>query len=82
MPTDRLGIGKLTLPLEIDTNLRVSLEAFATKVDDNMNYVLTPATELNSAAVTGGTGSAGAGKQYVVITIGGVKYKLLHDGTV
>lgn len=31
---------------------------------------------------TGGTGSAGAGKQYVAISIGGVVYKCLHDGTV
>ena len=82
MPTDRLGIGKLTLPLEIDTNLRVSLEEFATRVDDNMDYVLPVAKELNGTAVTGGTGSAGAGKQYVVITIGGVKYRILHDGTI
>jgi len=82
MPADRLGIGKITLPHDVETNLKVALEEFATRVDDNMNYVLTPAKELNGTAVTGGTGSAGAGKQYVVITIGGVKYKLLHDGTI
>jgi hypothetical protein len=82
MPTDRLGIGKLTLPYGMDNDTRIALEEFATRVDDNMNYVLTPAKELNGTAVTGGTGSAGAGKQYVVVTIGGVKYKLLHDGTV
>ena len=29
---------------------------------------------------TGGTGSAGAGKQHVELTIAGVTYKLLHDG--
>jgi hypothetical protein len=82
MPVDRLGVGKLTLPLSLDKDVKVSLEEFATKVDDNINYVLPVAVELNSAAVTGGTGSAGAGNQYVVVTIGGVKYKLLHDGTV
>lgn len=31
---------------------------------------------------TGGTGSAGADKQHVELTIAGVTYKLLHDGTV
>lgn len=82
MPLDRLGIGKLTLPLTLDKDTKVALEEFATRVDDNMNYVLPPAQELNSVATTGGAGSAGSGKQYVVITIGGVKYKLLHDGTV
>ena len=33
---------------------------------------------INGGA-TGGTGSAGAGKQYVSVKIGGVVYKLLHD---
>lgn len=82
MPLDRLGIGKITLPFGMDNDTRIALEEFSTRVDDNMNYVLPIAKELNSAASTGGTGSAGAGKQYVVITIGGVKYKLLHDGTI
>jgi len=82
MPLDRLGIGKITLPYDTENNLKTALEEFATRVDDNMDYVLPVAKELNGAAVTGGTGSAGAGKQYVVITIGGVKFKLLHDGTV
>jgi hypothetical protein len=31
---------------------------------------------------TGGTGSAGAGNQYVELTINGTTYKVLHDGTV
>lgn len=30
---------------------------------------------------TGGTGSAGAGTQYVGLTINGLNYKILHDGT-
>lgn len=37
---------------------------------------------ITAGDVAGGTGSAGAGKQYVVIKIGTTKYKLLHDGTV
>lgn len=32
--------------------------------------------------VTGGAGSAGAGNQHVRITVNGVTYKVLHDGTV
>lgn len=35
-----------------------------------------------SQNTTGGSGSAGAGNQYVEVTINGVTYKLLHDGTV
>jgi len=35
-----------------------------------------------SSTTTGGTGSAGAGNQYVELNIGGVTYKVLHDGTV
>lgn len=31
---------------------------------------------------TGGVGSAGAGNQYVTLTINGVTYKLLHDGVI
>lgn len=34
------------------------------------------------AGTTGGTGSAGAGNQYVEITVNGTTYKVLHDGTV
>ena len=34
------------------------------------------------ATTIGGAASAGAGKQYVELSIGGVKYKLLHDGTI
>lgn len=35
-----------------------------------------------SQNTTGGSGSAGAGNQYVAITINGTTYKMLHDGTV
>lgn len=35
-----------------------------------------------SSATTGGTGSAGAGNQYVELNINGTTYKVLHDGTV
>lgn len=35
-----------------------------------------------SDGTTGGTGSAGAGTQYVELDVGGTVYKVLHDGTV
>lgn len=35
-----------------------------------------------SSGTTGGTGSAGAGTQYIEISVGGTTYKVLHDGTV
>ncbi|WP_299327642.1 hypothetical protein [Parasphingopyxis sp.] len=35
-----------------------------------------------SDGTTGGSGSAGAGNQYVELNIGGATYKVLHDGTV
>lgn len=39
--------------------------------------------ELDSnTGSTGGSGSAGAGNQYVELKIGGQRYKLLHDGTI
>ena len=77
MPEDRIGLGKVLFPSSTEKDLRVALDDFATKVDDNINYLLDKAA-LNGSA-TGGTGSAGAGKQYVSVKIGGVVYKLLHD---
>lgn len=35
-----------------------------------------------SSGTTGGAGSAGAGNQYIEITVNGTTYKVLHDGTV
>lgn len=37
---------------------------------------------ISSDGTTGGSASAGAGNQYVELTIGGTTYKVLHDGTV
>lgn len=80
MPEDRLGIGKVVFPSNIDKDLRVALDDFATRTDDNVNWLLDNA--VTDGATTGGTGSAGAGKQYVVVKIGGVTYKILHDGII
>ena len=52
---------------------------------DAMTFRASAATrfELNATTgATGGTGSAGAGKQYVELKIGGIRYKLLHDGAI
>ena len=38
--------------------------------------------DIDQNSTTGGTGSAGAGNQYITLTIDGATYKLLHDGTV
>lgn len=35
-----------------------------------------------SDGTTGGSGSAGADNQHIQVTLNGVTYKLLHDGTV
>ena len=50
-------------------------------------YVSIQATNVlyyspNSSGTTGGSASAGAGNQYVELTINGTTYKVLHDGTV
>ena len=37
---------------------------------------------VTAVGASGGLGSAGAGKQYVEIMVNGIKYKILHDGTV
>lgn len=37
---------------------------------------------VDSTNVTGGSGSAGAGNQYIVLRVGTTFYKCLHDGTV
>jgi len=48
----------------------------------NYNGTITAIGSVTSAGTTGGTGSAGAGNQYVEVAINGTTYKLLHDGTV
>ena len=80
MTDDRLGLGKVMFPAGTDKSLLIALDDFATKVDDNLNHLLNKA--VLDGASTGGTGSAGAGKQYVVVKIGGVSFKLLHDGSI
>jgi hypothetical protein len=40
MPEDRLGVGKIVFPAQIDKDLRVALDDFSQRVDDNINYLL------------------------------------------
>ncbi len=40
MPEDRIGLGKVLFPSSTEKDLRVALDDFATKVDDNLNYLL------------------------------------------
>lgn len=40
MAEDRLGVGKVLLPASTDKDLRIAIEDFSTKVDDNINYLL------------------------------------------
>ena len=53
-----------------------SLTSFRVRWNGGWNYI------ASSSSTTGGTGSAGAGKQYVELDINGTIYKVLHDGTV
>lgn len=54
--------------------------------EDDVRYYYTDANDYVSMAssgrTTGGASSAGAGNQYVEVSIGGTTYKVLHDGTV
>lgn len=50
-------------------------------LDSNFDYGFGGKTVM-SKGTTGGSGSAGAGNQYVVLKIGSSEFKILHDGTV
>ena len=52
---------------------------YKTTDDSNTGWVNSTISTTN---VTGGSGSAGSGSQYVELSIAGTTYKLLHDGTV
>ena len=60
MPEDRIGLGKVLFPSSTEKDLRVALDDFATKVDDNLNYIL-PAviSHTGPAGATGATGAQG-----------------------
>ena len=49
---------------------------------NNSDKIIETDKLVTSAGTVGGTGSGGAGNQYVVITVDGVSYKVLHDGIV
>jgi len=57
-------------------DLQAANEALAARV------ATLESTAAKGDGTTGGTGSAGAGAQYVEIKVDGTTYKVLHDGTV
>lgn len=69
--------------LNDDDVIRIELDPANSQVAETERGV-TAKNFLASAGPgnTGGTGSAGAGNQFVELTINGVTYKLLHDGIV
>lgn len=68
----------------LDTSVNASLDLADSSVQpgDNVSDLTNDANYTSSSGTTGGTGSAGAGNQYVEITVGANTYKVLHDGTV
>ena len=59
------------------------LQGYITNLDRDVNNITTYANTLPfCSGTTGGTGSAGAGKLYVELSVKGVVYKVLIDGTV
>jgi len=77
-----------------DTVRRTLSIGMSSTVDDQVDFTGLSTYEftgdLNESGVrvatgdgtTGGTGSAGAGNQYIEISVAGTTYKVLHDGTV
>ena len=69
--------------LNDDDVLRVDLDPANSAVAETERRITGKAfLESIGPGNTDGTGSAGAGKQHVELTIAGVTYKLLHDGIV
>jgi hypothetical protein len=81
---DTVNIGSITNHTVIfyhSNNAKATLTASGMG-DASSNLFLTTATGVQSAGSTGGTGSGGAGNQYIAMTVGATTYKILHDGTV
>jgi hypothetical protein len=82
------GIKSFTNPIANDHMNILSHAQQHTDANDEITAIQTAlGTSLGNVVVNpgvaaGGTGSAGAGKQYVVIEVAGIKYKVLHDGTI
>ena len=65
------GVQTCALPIYFDS-------AMLTQGENIFEFAPKP---VDSVGITGGTGSAGSGKQYVLLNINGSIYKILHDGT-
>lgn len=82
-------ISSSTYTSETSVNISLDSGTFANETLTTWVGVLTNANDAlprGNLAIgsgqTGGTGSAGSGNQYVEMTVNGVTYKVLHDGTV
>ncbi|RLC88227.1 MAG: hypothetical protein DRJ03_03520 [Chloroflexi bacterium] len=68
MAENRLGIGDIILPADTPNDLRIAIEEFMRRVEDNVNYLLFPqlvsvtaaytATDLDSAIIVDATSGA------------------------
>ena len=51
-------------------------------IDKSLKPWMMASGVVTSTGDSGGIGSAGSGKQYISIIVNGIKYKILHDGTI
>lgn len=68
MAENRLGIGRVIFPSNIDKDLKIALEEFASRVADNIDYLLKPrissentdytSTDLDSVVLVNATSGA------------------------
>lgn len=81
MPDKRLS----ELPESTGGATTVGLYGYDTNgesVQVTMEKLVEDTLAATSDGTTGGTASAGSGNQYIELTIDGVTYKVLHDGTI
>lgn len=71
----RAEVMRLQAKLQVHKHLGIDSTEQISPISDKGAIVV-------SDGVTGGSGSAGIGKQYVQMEINGTIYKILHDGTV
>ena len=76
MAENRLGIGYIAFPQNIDTDTLLSLEEFARKVDDNVNYLLKP------SIITASTNHTATDLDYTIVANGALTVTLPQASTV
>lgn len=65
---------------DIIKHIRASIGVFGQVLANEIKEANVRVTTSDGS--TGGSGSAGAGNQYVELNVDGTTYKILHDGTV